>query len=192
MKSVRLLAVLAVLGMASSAHAEFGILGGINMASPKVDTATIKSEMGIAGGLYFSRGLSPLLTLELDALYIVNKYKATGTVPAAFDQTFESKAIQFPLIARFNFSPFWNIGAGAYYAYVLGKLKTTDNLASTSSESEVSKKSDIGAVGSVQIRIPAGPVKVLVDGRYTYGFTDLGGGVKNKGIQGFAGLGWGW
>lgn len=200
MKSVRLVAVLALLGAASTAHAEWGVLGGINIFSPKAADPSVTSfkangKMAIAGGLYLARNFTPKFKLELDALYVQRKFQVTGT---GLDNTLDSTALQIPLIARFNFNPFWNIGVGLYYEMALGdKIKQTAGVDTTYSAREL-KKSDYGALGSLQFRIPAGPVKILIDGRYVYGLTEQdtntadGSTSKNRYIQAFAGIGWGW
>lgn len=188
----RIAVITAVLFGSTSAHAGWGILAGLNFANISTDPDSSLSTKGaFMGGLAFEGHVAPGFDLELDALYLNSKY----TQPiAGIDTTTTLKAIQVPIMLRFNLIPFLNLGFGGYASFGLGHLTTEAGGVSIEHDYDGTlKKVDLGLIGSARLSIPVGLAHLVVDGRYNFGLTNLAdsstvNSIKTRSFQALAGV----
>ena len=207
MKKFSILSLLFLILMPLNSHAlEFGVLGGLNydnsLGTGSSITYTTKASGAVVAGGFVKKSFNLLLDVELDIIYMKKKSTEsyTGTVNSmdvSGSDVYESSSYLIPIIFRTSFVPggIFNIGAGAYYEVGTSDGVKENGVKKTYADVGV-KHSDIGLVGSAQLRLPIVPLfHILVDGRYCYGLTEqsttAGYSVKNKYIQVLAGFSFG-
>lgn len=162
------------------------VVNGVTISNLSVTT---KAKLGMGAGALMNAHFSPRLGAEIGALYVTRKFDSTASFTAlgAPSSTVTANTLHYveiPVALRFWLSPRFSIGVGGYYASGLGSSDFT--AAST-------KKSDYGALGSAQLRLPlGGSTALLLDGRYEYGLANVDtsgyGNQKYRTVQGMAGL----
>ncbi len=128
-----------------------------------------KSKLGVGGGLLIDSSFSPKMSGEFGVLYITRKSDTTvnATILAVPTTTVTNNSlnyIQIPAVLRFWMGSMFSLGAGGYYAQGMGSKFSSSGVT----------KSDYGAIGSVQFKLPMGnSASFLVDGRYNYGLKNV-------------------
>ena len=198
-----LLSLICLFGISAQAY-QFGILGGMNMDSQSSSVGTTSSGTGYQGGIFLSQHFAPLLSLDVGLNYQTLQSKiALGISGQSVTLTYKSTRLQVPVILRCSFAPFLNFGLGGYYAMGIGNFEIdSSNQAivanSTGSyDSQGVKKTDYGALGSLQLNFPIGTsTHFIIDGRYLLGLAELSSNpsqssIKNREIDVLAGFGFG-
>ena len=162
------------------------VVNGVTISNLSVTT---KAKLGMGAGALMNAHFSPHLGAEVGALYVTRKFDSTASftvsgVPTSTVTTNTLHYVEIPFALRFWLSPHFSIGAGGYYASGLGSRDFTN---------AGMKKSDYGALGSAQIRLPLGSTMgLLVDGRYEYGLANVDtsgfGNQKYRTLQVMAGV----
>src|SRR4051794_12233565 len=105
-----------VAGASQAQAIQLGVLGAYNNSSASIENNTsstdTSSKSGFGGGLSLEFGLLPMLSLELDALYLPIGWSTQNSFSSK-DTTYH--AFQFPLLLRLNPAPLISFGIGPYY-----------------------------------------------------------------------------
>jgi hypothetical protein len=104
------------------------------------------------------------MVLEIDAIYVDNK-----------TDSIQFKAIQLPVLVRFNLLPGTSLGLGGYAQYALDSVPGW-------------KKTNFGGVGSVRFELPLAFAKLFLEGRYLFGLSNLVEGVTETQQRSFQAL----
>ncbi len=175
----------------------WGVLGGLNIDTPAIkDTTgalsyTSKASSGMGFGISHESNFLGVVGLEIDALYIQNKFDIN--IVGVSTNTYIQNALQIPVIARFYLLPIFDIGVGAYYE--IGMPGVNVNGVDHTYGDENMKNRDYGLVGSLRMRFHIAPrLRLVIDGRYNYGLNELTAdtstnvSIKNRNIQALAGV----
>lgn len=169
MRTALLLATLLAFSTVSSAQAQFGLKGGINLSSISGDTAgsNISSKIGLAAGGFFQFNVSPQLAVQAEILFSQKGFKFDN---GRSEQTRSISYVEVPLLGRFNIPTNGNLELGLMVGPAVGfKVSESTEVAGVSFDSSFMKSVDIGVAfgGSVG----AGPFGV--DLRYTLGVSNI-------------------
>lgn len=176
--------VLSLLGSISSYAWDLGVSGQLNMTTPRVDGAQTgtsysgRSDLGVSFfGIY---DITPMTSIESGLAY--TPYGVTQKIDNTdYKITQTWNVLQIPLIARYNFSPWMSVGAGAYYGWSINNAdqdyeyyRTLKQQGNTNLDLPSSARKDYGALASVRWT-PDGPPKskFLVEYRYLYGLKNM-------------------
>ncbi len=199
MKKTKLVCLLAgVLFSTQSFALDYGILGGLNFYSPSYSnpsgtpTKTSNGSSSSAFGVSVSTGIIPLLTLEVDALYVSRKSDFLSTTAPLLSTT-SFHVLEIPALVRLSLVPaLFNVGAGLYYAMGLGSVNV--NGVDYSYSDAGFNKTEVGAVLTAEVRLPVLTLFSIVgDMRYNYGFSELSAvstsqSLKTRELQMFVGV----
>lgn len=188
---------LAFLYASSNALASIAIVGALDSGTETGNgiTHSLSAKLGFGGGVLIDHPLGEGAAFEFGALYLTRKFDDTTV-----GETATENMIQIPVLLRLHLVPMISIGAGGYWETGMGNVTDvgdgTGATVSGSYNSVGAKQSDLGLVGSLRLHFPMGPgVHFLVDGRYTYGLTNIsnlaGGNVTYKDYQVLAGFSFG-
>jgi len=172
--------ILALLPM-SSAMAQLtwegGVKGGLSMANfygDDVDNTSIK--IGAAGGAFVTAHITEMFGVRLEALYVQKGAKydvtdTTGTSTTTTEQKAKFDYIEIPLFGVAEFAAAEKIMVNVYAGPALGilasaKLEDYD-------VKDNAKSIDFGIAGGVGFTYDIETVKILVEGRYTLGLTNI-------------------
>jgi|GEM_PF-2900414 len=155
---------------------DLSVVGGLGFTKPSGDISgtpivfSSNTAFGVGGLLGFTANW--LLTFETGLLYMPRKFAQ----PSFSDVTLTT--LQFPLILRFQFVPFFSVGVGGYFAQGIGNVSTTATGSSTSTDVDYAtfnlSKSDIGLIGSAALYLPVLPtMSLLADFRYLLGLKNI-------------------
>ncbi|MFV0529812.1 MAG: porin family protein [Flavobacteriales bacterium] len=152
---------------------------GINIASQAIKGASNeKSKVGFQGGV----GLNILtgaggfsVQPELNFVSKGTSFKTRGK-----KENYNLNYLELPVLAKYSFGQVY-VNAGPSIGFLLGQ----------SDKSKVAigemKKIDFGIQMGAGVAIPAGPGKVIVDGRYNLGLSNISdvksADIKNRGIM---------
>ncbi len=155
---------------------KFGILGLSNSTSYIEKTSTesaTSAAMATTGfGLQIGYSGSGSWGWDLGLLQVSRKFGEAGTeVTMNF--------IEVPVMARYTFFQYFNLGFGLYYASTQGEV----DIAGTKSTYEALQleSSDLGAVVALGAKIPLGGIRILLEGRQGMGQRDFS---KVRGLDG--------
>ena len=180
-------------GTASAQDMRFGVRGGVNFSTvqnePSVGSDGYTMRQGLVAGAFF---IMPLGWVHLQPEVL---YTSKG---AALDlQGIDSKLVldylEIPVLARWRLGQRFYVAAGPAVAWRL-KATSRTKFSGATEETDLGdsvKVYDVGVVGAVGVRFG----KVLVDGRYTHGLTDIDSDtsdevtVRNRAITISAGIG---
>ncbi|WET48127.1 porin family protein [Chryseobacterium indologenes] len=106
--------------------------------------------------------------------------KGTKFKNSAGSETYNFNYIEVPVLAKYSFGPVY-VNAGPSIGFLMGK---NDKVKSAYGKT---KSIDFGLQMGAGIAVPAGPGKVIIDGRYNLGLNNIsdekGADVKNRGFM---------
>lgn len=179
MKKVIVASFLVFAGLSSQAQKlEIIPKAGINISKQTIEgISNEKVKVGFQGGVGFnvSTGLGAFsVQPELNFLNKGTKVKVAGG-----NADLKLNYLEVPLLAKYSFGPVY-VNAGPSLGLLLDKESKVRN-----QYGEKLKKLDFGVQMGAGLAIPAGPGKVIVDGRYNLGLSNLGkvNDIKNRGIM---------
>jgi hypothetical protein len=166
-----LLLTLLLLSLTSSAFAGVslsavgGVSDGLTNFTGSSGTTT-QEKLGYGGGLLLDFRLAPRVSLETGGLFLVNKFKTTdgSTVTNSNEDS-----IYVPADLRFYLDRHFSIAAGAYY-----------NKFTQSGDGN-----DYGWEAGLRLGLTR---TIFIDGRYSDGLKDQGGGMHYSNILGLLGI----
>jgi len=151
---------------------------GINISNQAIKGINgEKSKVGFQGGvgLNIHTGLGGF-SVQPEVNYVS---KGTKFKNSFGEQNYNFNYIEIPVLAKYSFGPVY-VNAGPSIAFQMGK----DNKVRAAYGK--TKSIDFGIQMGAGVAIPAGPGKLIIDGRYNLGFSDIVDGnnltVKNRGI----------
>jgi hypothetical protein len=163
-----------------------GIKVGVNLATLSgFNDPTTSQRVGVVGGVFLTFGLAPMVAFEPEVLFSMQGSKlhfATSGTIVSSDVTAKLDYVQVPLLLRIG-----NSGkAGASLYAVAGP--TFGFLASHEGITDELKSTDTGVVVGAGVTLS----RLLLEGRYTFGLTDLNKGgttaYKNRVLSLLAGV----
>lgn len=193
MKRIFLSFAIATLGL-WTANAQFGIKGGVNIASMAQEGEDVsqddlenKSIAGAVVGITYGVNLGDIITIQPELLFSQsggsNTYNVLGTVTK---ETFKINYLEFPVLAKLQFGNAdqqgagFHIAAGPWIGYALNghyKSKTTageDVLLEIDrdysfDDQDDTKRLNYGMIGGAGVSFG----RAVLDVRYNYGFNNL-------------------
>lgn len=150
---------------------------GINIATQSIKGMNgEKSKVGFQGGvgLNIKTGLGGF-SVQPEVNYISKGTKIKNNFG---EQDYNFNYIEVPVLAKYSFGPVF-VNAGPSIAFQMGK---NDKVRSAYGKT---KSIDFGIQMGAGVAIPVGPGKMILDGRYNLGFSDIADNnldVKNRGI----------
>jgi hypothetical protein len=203
---VALLTLALVSCFASAAHAQivFGVKGGVSLSHVNADLFDTDNRTGFVGGVYGAFDLSPMFGLQPELLYVRKGAKLFstdvtigGTTFGSVGSTLDVDYLEIPVLLRLSApSPGpvdLRLLAGPVAAFKVDEKLSTTGLIGLSLDSDQVKTSDFGLAVGGAAAIQNGDLKVVAEGRYTFGFSDIsdlpfGGDVKNGAFYATLGL----
>jgi Outer membrane protein beta-barrel domain len=195
-----IVAALVFFFLVNSASAQFGILGGLNLANASVDplptglsTGTLS---GFGGGIVLSSSFVEGFGLNIEGLYL--QKGTTLTAQGIGDYKLKANYIEVPVMLTYTFSmqtssvgPY--IMAGPSFGYRLSAKEVAPDGTETDFKDNT-KSTDVGATFGAGVKLPVNPITIFLEARYTIGFTNINNTpndnttIKTKGIQIFVGI----
>lgn len=180
-----------------------GVKGGVNIASvggADADSIGSDSRTGFTGGAFMQVDLSKSAAVRLEALYIQKGAKSSAS---GIDATAKLDYVEFPILLVGQIPASESATFSAFAGPVLGfntsaKVEATANILGYSVSGSVDIKDQIasfefGLAFGLGASFDAGPVDIVVDGRYNLGLTTIDDSgnedVKNQGFAFMAGVG---
>lgn len=176
-------------------HAQIGIKAGVNLATISQNESdgdysdyTKNSVVGFQGGLTFDLGVSDLLSIQPEILFIQKGGKATYKLNDANkrESRYYYNYVDVPVLAKLKFysedGPGFYFVAGPYVGLALGgKIATTTTLLGTATDQENDFVFDNSSAGERAKRLDygvsfGGGVKInrlILDLRYTVGLNNV-------------------
>lgn len=195
-----------VSGVAPSAIAgvDLGVKGGVSLSHVNADLFDTESRTGFVGGAYASFDLSPMFGLQPELLYVRKGARLFSTDVTIGGFTFGSVGstldvdyIEVPVLLRLsapNPGPVdLRLLAGPVASLKVNEQVSTTGLIGISLDSDQVKASDFGLAVGGAAAIQNGTMKVVAEGRYTFGLSNIsdlpfGGEVKNGAFYATLGL----
>jgi hypothetical protein len=160
MKKILLVSLVMLLAV-SVAFSQFGIKGGINLATFRGDDKTMdagnnikldpKTRLGLVGGISAKIGLIAGLSIQPEAMYVQKGavYENSGNYGGysyTGKQTIKGDYVEFPLLLKFNlpipeFSPY--IEGGASYGILLSAKSKEEQSSNAPGFTSTSNETDI-------------------------------------------------
>ncbi|WP_316734949.1 porin family protein [Pedobacter aquatilis] len=179
MRKLILMALLATgAGTVSAQKLELIPKAGINISKQAIDaTNAEKFKVGFQGGLGLNihTGAGGF-SVQPEINFIG---KGTKLEFAGRKTNLELNYLELPVLAKYAFGPVY-INAGPSIALMIDKeSKFISNYGSAP------KKFEFGVQMGAGVALPVGPGKIIIDGRYALGLTDVAksAGIKNRGIM---------
>ena len=180
--------LLLVVLMSTSLQAQFGIgvRAGVNFAEQHINTDDDYQSNQITGlviGIPLELALSKFIALQPE----INFQQRGGEVVYFNSQGIRTSVenefnyLEIPLLLKVGYtSNRFSLAAvgGPSFSYALGG-NTTFTLANVSTENAINfddddiNRSDVNLILGAQVGLPLGPGKLMVDGRYNYGISDV-------------------
>ena len=187
--TTKLFLVLAMLGVASTranAQATIGVKLGPTFSKLSVDDDTQdgapETLTSFGGGGFIRFGFAGL-ALQAEVLALTKGASQSVNDPEFGEATFELKLnyIEIPVTAMFTLGSGPYLFAGPSIAFEVSckvDIDTDDfDLEGGDCDDEATdsdrKKMDLSLVGGVGFQLPIGPGRLLIEGRYIYGMTNL-------------------
>ncbi|MGM9509271.1 porin family protein [Larkinella sp. GY13] len=161
-----------------------GIRGGVNALlneyAPGGDLDGVggasETAPGFTGGLVINYGLGNVFSIQPEILYTRRSAKFAGEVEGQkFSLQVSANAIEVPLLLKLSFGrktrffvnagPYVAYGLDARYKFVVdGETLADEKRTLTSDDARL----EYGVTGGLGVSIPAGPGRLLIEGRYNY------------------------
>jgi hypothetical protein len=162
-----------------------GLKIGVNLATfSDFNDASTSHRVGIVAGGFLTFGLAPMIAFQPEVLFSAQGSKlhlGTSGAIVSSDATAKLDYVQVPLLLRIGNSGKAGASLYAIVGPTLGVLVQHQGLA------EDLKDTDVGIVAGVGVTVS----RLLLEGRYTYGLTDLnkgGSAVQNRVLSLMVGL----
>lgn len=155
----------------------------IPKAGITIATQSIKNMDGEKSKTSFQAGLGVNIQTRLQNFSVqpeVNFISKGTRIKNHFgNQTYNFNYIEIPVLAKYSFGPVY-VNAGPSIGFLVGK---SDKIKAAYGKT---KTLDFGLQMGAGVAIPAGPGKLIVDGRYNLGLSNIsdekGVNVKNRGF----------
>ncbi|MCL1675144.1 porin family protein [Elizabethkingia meningoseptica] len=185
MKKILVLTAIAlgIAGMnAQQTKSESGIelipRAGINISNQSIKNVSgEKSKVGFVGGIgvNIQTGVKSFsIQPEVNFISKGTKVKSNGIT-----ETYNFNYIEIPVLAKYSFGPLY-VNAGPSIGFLTGK---SDKVKAAYGKTH---SVDFGIQMGAGLAIPAGPGKLIIDGRYNLGLNNIsnekGQSVKNRGV----------
>lgn len=151
----------------------FGIKGGWNSSNfrgdDKMNYANEASRQNFHAGAYAQFGFSPKTSLQLEALYSRQGFKAASAFrPAGMQDTYETQLdyVQVPVMFVYNFVDNVSVHVGPQVSLL---VNAKENKQAVNISSRNYNSLDYGAVGGIEARV--GPARV--GGRYVLSLANI-------------------
>jgi len=198
MKKIAVLLLL--LGAGSVALAQgmsFGLKGGLNIPKATGSDVTVyldnlKSNNGVAAGVYVSIGLLPNISIQPEILYSQKGFKISYDFYGEMhEQTLRINYMEMPVLAKLSFGAIVKpyVLAGPYLATKIGTHyeETIDGVLYISTDENGLAGLDVGLTVGAGIQTP---IKISLEARYSMGLRSIYYGselddldIKNSNIQ---------
>ncbi|WP_339874352.1 porin family protein [uncultured Algoriphagus sp.] len=148
----KLLVLFFVLGLFSTANAQFGVRAGLNSAN--FTDFESDPRAGFHVGAYFRKDLG-LISIEPGLQYSQKGHERVGATGSPAVKNERLNYVDLPVLLRVNFLPFLNVFAGPQGSVLVSrKLEYVDG--STETTTEPIKGYDIAGVVGVGAKLPLG------------------------------------
>jgi len=205
-----ILVLAAVLAAAVPAHAglAFGVKGGVSISQVQADLFDTENRTGFVGGVYAGFDLTPMIGIQPELLFVrkgAKLFEYTGEVagiPLSESVSLDVDYLELPVLLRVSLPVAEPLGvrllAGPVASLKLDEKLSTSGLFGYSLDSDQIKTADIGIAAGAAVAVRSGNMRIVGEGRYTFGLTNvsdlsvegisLGGDVKYGSIYLMAGL----
>lgn len=154
-----------LLGLAATAHAQFGIRAGLNSAN--FSNSTFSATTGFhVGGYYLVKTATDLVSVEPGIQYSGKGYKTTA--PGIGDVSEKLGYVDIPVLVRLSLIPSLNVFAGPQASVLVSRNYTIGDVKSTTLAPV--RGYDLGAVVGLGLKVAAG---LNVQASYDIGLTSL-------------------
>jgi len=170
------------------------VMGGMNFATydGSSSASTSYSAKGaISGGSTIDFGIAPVISFETGLLSIGQSTKST--VSGLGELTQVSRALEIPLMLRFDALPLLSLGVGGYYAMINSKYKIQGSTIALLPDGEYTidksqnETTDYGLRFGGRLLLPLAPmVRALIDASYDMGLKDLDKGASTSKTKQYA------
>ena len=201
-----LLTLVLVPCVTSSARAgmALGVKAGVSLSHVNADLFETDNRTGFVGGVYGTFDLSPMLGVQPELLFVRKGAKlfSTNVTIGGIDfgsvgSTLDVDYIEVPLLLRLSAPSPGPIDL-RLLAGPVASMKTNEQISTTgligiSLDSDQVKTSDFGLAVGGAAAIQNGTIKVVAEGRYTFGLSNIsdlpfGGDVRNGAFYATLGL----
>jgi hypothetical protein len=199
-----MLALVACLAPAARAGMAFGVKGGVSLSHVNADLFDTDNRTGFVGGVYGNFDLSPMFGLQPELLFVRKGAKLFstdvtigGTTFGSVGSTLDVDYVEIPALLRLsapNPGPVdFRLLAGPVLSLKVDEKISTTGLIGVSLGTDQVKTSDFGVAVGGAAAIQNGSLKVVAEGRYTFGLSNVsdlpfGGDVKNGAFYATLGL----
>jgi hypothetical protein len=190
--AVLLLAALALPAPARALGLDLGIKGGVSVSEIQSDLLDVSNRTGFVGGGSLGIALVPGFVIQPEVLFVRKGAKLPADLGSG---TVDVDYLEIPLLLRLSLLPVKGpvdvrVLAGPVASF---NSSGTPSLAETRADLKKIKDADYGvAVGSALAFQPGG-MRIVAEGRYTFGLTDVldlasGANGKNRALYAMLGL----
>lgn len=198
------LALLASAGSPARAGSAFGAKGGVSYSHVNADLFNTENRTGFVGGAYATFDLSPMFGLQPELLFVRKGAKLFstnvtigGTTFGKVGSTLDVDYLEIPVLLRIsapNPGPVdLRLLAGPVASFKVDEKISTTGLIGYSLPTDQVEATDFGLAVGGAAAIRNGGLKVVAEGRYTFGMSNIsklpfGGDVKNGAFYATLGL----
>ena len=189
---------------AAQAGVSYGFKGGVSLSHVNADLFDTDNRSGFVGGAYGSFDLSPSFAVQPELLYVRKGAKLFSTTVTLGGITFGSVGstldvdyLEVPVLLRLSLVPAGPVDlrllGGPVASFKVDEKISTTGLIGVSLGTDQAKSTDFGLALGGAAAIRNGGLKVVAEGRYTFGLSDVsdlpfGGEIKNSAIYAMLGL----
>lgn len=200
------LALTGALLIAPAAHAgmSYGLKAGIGVSHVNADLFDTDNRTGFVGGLYGAFELSPNIAVQPEVLFVRKGAQLFSTDVTIGGITFGSVGttldvdyVEVPILLRLSMPSAGPLDlrvlGGPVGAIKVNEQLTTTGLVGYSLSTNQVKDTDFGLAAGAAVAFKSGDLKLVAEGRYTFGLSNVsnlpfGGDVKNAAFYGTLGL----
>lgn len=202
--------VVAAAVAAGPAHAgaAFGVKGGVSISQVQADLFDTDNRTGFVGGIYGAFDLTPAIGIQPELLFVrkgAKLFEYSGDVigiPVSESVSLDVDYLEVPVLLRVSLPVAEPVDvrllAGPVASLKMDEKLSTSGLFGYSLDSDQIKTADIGIAAGAAVALRSGDMRIVGEGRYTFGLTNvsdlsvggvsLGGDVKNGSFYLMAGL----
>jgi len=170
-----IIALLATAAGASAQERNYGVKGGLNMATLSSDDASnpnFKYRFGVVAGGFYTWAIADRLEVQPEALF---SRQGASLSEQGVDATIKLDYLTVPILARYRFAP---RGRGLV-VYGGPSVDFKVSAKATASFGSEDTKTDISDdIESVDVGVAVGAAfengRTSIEGRYTFGLSDIG------------------